>query len=162
MGIYCTLEGYMIALVLLPNAVSLLAMAVVGSARNNACPQLTMQPPGYVFAIVWPILYLMLGGAMYRARGQPYALASLVALMLALNAWWVRFGNTCEPGSALFAIVSVLLATLAVAGFVLRTDTVAAALLLPLLAWLCFATFLTLSSARLHTGSSSRGQAMAL
>jgi tryptophan-rich sensory protein len=140
-------------IILLPNVVSLMAMAVVGSSRDKACLPTSMQPPGYVFAIVWPILYLLLGGAMHRVQGTTRALSALFALMLALNAWWIRFGNTCEPRTSLYAIIGVLCMALTVTWYVAQADRAAAAMLVPLVAWLCFATYLSTGALpRVHNG----------
>lgn len=133
-------------LFLLPNAVSLVAMAIVGSARDHACPPTRFQPPGYVFSVVWPILYLLLGVAMFRMRSQLAELAVLLTLMVALNAWWIKYGNVCEPRSALRAIMAVLCLAAAAAVFVARSDPTAAVMLVPLVCWLCFATFLSWSA----------------
>lgn len=130
-------------LVLLPNVVSAIAAATVDRSRRNACSPTPSQPPGYVFAVVWPILYLLLGVSMARTRRYPAALAALLVLMLALNMWWVRYGNVCEPMEAYVAIVKVLALAVVVTTYMCYYDVKSAMCLLPLVAWLCFATKLS-------------------
>jgi hypothetical protein len=63
-----------------------------GVLATRRCPPAPAQPPGYVFAIVWPFSTCC-WGAMYRMRDNARVLAVLTVLILALNAWWIRFGN---------------------------------------------------------------------
>ena len=83
---------------------------------------------------------------MFRVRGRAAELAVLLTLMAALNAWWIRFGNVCEPRSALRAIIGVLFLAAAAAVYVSLSDPVAAVMMVPLVCWLCFATFLSWSA----------------
>jgi tryptophan-rich sensory protein len=106
------LQAPEVILIIGPNVVSGLLVRVLGSTRDPACPQSRLQPPGYVFAIVWPILYLLLGVTMsllYR-DGQHRHLVCTGFLVLALNMWWVMFGSTCHPKAALLSILALLVA----------------------------------------------------
>lgn len=102
-------------------------------------------PPAWVFAPVWSLLYLMMavaGWLVWRERGRKavrLALA-LFVLQLALNAaWsWLFFGLN-RPDLAFVEIVVLWLAILATAARFWRVRRAAGALLLPYLAWVGFA-----------------------
>lgn len=105
-------------------------------------------PPGAAFGIVWPILYVLLGLAVAMvlhargARGRGLALSFFVA-QLALNyAWSPVFFAMHEPRLALAIILAMILLAAATALLFSRIRRVAALLMLPYLAWLCFAAFL--------------------
>lgn len=124
-----------------PNVVSL---ALNAGSRRAGCPRTSLQPPGWVFAVVWPLLYLGLGVAMAiladnRKTGPVLAIAGLV---VALNAWWLVFGRKCRPVPALAAICAVTVLAAAVSRSAYKADAAAGALVAPLVAWLSFATVL--------------------
>ncbi|WP_435180046.1 TspO/MBR family protein [Halorussus sp. AFM4] len=113
-------------------------------------------PPSWVFGPVWTTLYLLMGVALYlvwrsgRNRRRRIALAAFGA-QLALNAAWtlVFFGSRAILGGlvVIAALLAVILAT--VAAFA-RVDRRAAALLVPYLLWVGFATALNYRIWRLN------------
>lgn len=136
------------ALVVLPNAVSLAVSSAAGSSRGM-CPRATLAPPGWVFAVVWPTLYLLLGVAMARADAP--LLARLFVLVAALNAWWVAFSGRCAPVPALAGILSVLSYAAYTAWYAAWSgDATGASLLVPLVAWLSFASLISVEIALRH------------
>ena len=109
-----------------------------------------LYPPPIVFPVVWSVLYVLMGlalaliAAARGARGRGVAVAAF-ALQLALNlAWSPVFFAAHRLTLALliiFALIVVLGVTIALAW---RVRRMAAALLLPYLVWVCFASFLNL------------------
>lgn len=106
-------------------------------------------PPGWVFGIVWPILYVLLGlslAMVLHARGaekRGRALA-LFAIQLALNfAWSPVFFAFHEIGTALSIIAAMVVGTFALIVVVWRIRPLAGLLLYPYLGWLMFASMLT-------------------
>ncbi|MBB6306717.1 TspO/MBR family protein [Xanthobacter tagetidis] len=106
-------------------------------------------PPNGLFPIAWTTLYALMGVALLRLWGKPPQTPGrtraivLFLAQLALNAAWspVFFGLQA-PWPAL-AIILLLIATLALAIKAAReVDKIAAWLLLPYLAWLCYASTL--------------------
>jgi benzodiazapine receptor len=105
----------------------------------------SFQPPGWAFAVVWPILYICLGLALamlIHARGAPKRgpLIALFLLQLAINYAWspVFFAlHQVTLGLVLTGIMITLTILLIV--MLWRVRTAAALLMLPYLAWLCFA-----------------------
>lgn len=120
-------------------------------------------PPAWVFAPVWTLLYAMMavagwlvwraGGPAVGAAGGPSRGAALgvYALQLVLNgAWsWLFFGLQ-RPGLAFAEIVVLWLAILTTTVLFWRVKPLAGALLVPYLAWVSFAAALNLALWRLN------------
>ncbi|WP_128477522.1 TspO/MBR family protein [Halorussus pelagicus] len=113
-------------------------------------------PPSWLFGPVWTTLYLLMGVALYLVwrsdDGRPRTVAlALFGAQLVLNAAWtmVFFGAQAIFGG--LVVILVLLATiLATIGAFARIDRRAAALLVPYLLWVGFATALNLQIWRLN------------
>jgi tryptophan-rich sensory protein len=105
-------------------------------------------PPDWVFAPVWTILYLMIavaGWRVWRRRGGRGAWLALGAwgVQLSLNlSWSLLFFGARMIGAALAEIVVLLAAILVTAALFWRIDRLAGALLVPYAAWVGFATVL--------------------
>ena len=125
-------------------------------------------PPSWVFAPVWTVLYAMMavaGWLVWRvgaaAPGQGGAETTTVrraalgffALQLALNgAWsWLFFGLH-RPGLAFAEIVALWIAILVTVVLFWRVRALAGALLLPYLAWVAFAAVLNLTLWQMNWG----------
>lgn len=115
-------------------------------------------PPGWLFGPVWSTLYALMGVAawlVWRAHGFAGARSAYVVFVtqLAANALWSWLFFVWRQGGLAFAEV-LLLWCLIVAILVLfsRISTLAAALLLPYLAWVTFASALTFTVWRLNPG----------
>ena len=104
-------------------------------------------PPNWVFAPVWTTLYVMMAVAawrVWRVSGLRSKEMAAYVMQLALNfAWSAIFFAAHQIGLALIEILLLVLAIAVTAGLFFRRDTLAGALLLPYLAWACFAAFLT-------------------
>ena len=104
-------------------------------------------PPGWVFAPVWTTLYLLMGTAAWLVwrRGGPAAPGALRFWgwqLLANAAWSPVFFVLHSPAAALAIILLLLgLIVLTLREF-MRIQPWAGALLLPYLAWVCYATYL--------------------
>ncbi|TKX51010.1 tryptophan-rich sensory protein [Halorubrum sp. ASP121] len=110
-------------------------------------------PPGWAFGVVWPVLYALCGAAaalVYLAgrdgaapAGRVRAALALFGVQLAVNvAWSPTFWGLERPDLGL-AVLAVLLPLVAATIRLFdRVDRRAAALLVPYLAWVCFATAL--------------------
>jgi tryptophan-rich sensory protein len=105
-------------------------------------------PPPVVFALVWIVLYLLMGLALAMvaaARGASMRTAALTAfgVQLALNlAWSPLFFGGHRIVAALVLIVVLDLAVIATIVLFQRVRPVAALLLLPYLGWILFASLL--------------------
>lgn len=114
--------------------------------QGLAKPPLT--PPGWVFGVVWTLLYLAMGTAawlVWRRRDRPGAQTALAlfVVQLALNlAWSPAFFGLRNVGLGFAVIVPLLLAVAATTVAFRRVSRPAGWLFLPYLAWVAFATVL--------------------
>ena len=105
-----------------------------------------LNPPGPVFGIVWSVLYVLMGVAAYLVWERPARGPAIAAwgVQLALNlAWTPIFFGLERPGWALAEIVVLFAAVAITIALFRRRSGTAAALLLPYVAWIVFATYLT-------------------
>jgi translocator protein len=106
------------------------------------------QPPTWLFGPVWSTLYLMIGVAgwlVWKQGGFAYRRGPLTLffVQLALNAAWSPlFFGLKQPGVAFAEIIVLWLAIAATIAAFWRVHRIAAALLVPYLAWVSFAAFL--------------------
>ena len=107
-------------------------------------------PPGWVFGPVWSALYLAMAVAawlVYRKAGSIRAAAvplGLFAVQLALNTLWSFVFFAWEsPGWAFVEILVLWVAILATMIAFFRWSKIGGSLMIPYLAWVSFASFLT-------------------
>ncbi len=113
-------------------------------------------PPGWLFGPVWSTLYLLMGIAAWLVwRVQSLAGActalALFIVQLAVNALWSWLFFVWHLGGLAFAETLILWCL--IAGNIVafwRIQMLAAALLLPYLAWVSFASVLTFAVWRLN------------
>jgi Tryptophan-rich sensory protein (mitochondrial benzodiazepine receptor homolog) len=106
-------------------------------------------PPAWVFAPAWTVLYLLMGASLFLVLREGLSHlqgkqgVALFAAQLALNvAWSIVFFGLHAVGAALVVLVA-LIALIAATMLVFRRISVPAAwLLVPYLAWCCFAATL--------------------
>ena len=130
-----------------PSLVLVAAPAVLGYAASWLCPippreygtYASFTPPGWVFGLVWPVLYLLLGLSWRRNATDP-TLSPLYALVVALLTAWAPVTYCAGWGDAgIWLMVSAALA----AGYCMVLGSTRDRLMvLPLVAWLAFATVL--------------------
>ena len=114
-------------------------------------------PPNWIFAPVWTILYALMAFAVWRILRLPPASTArrfaltLFFVQLILNAaWsWMFFGAN-SPLLGMINIVPQLLVILAAVVAFHRLDKVAAWCLVPLAAWVAFASVLNIAIWRLN------------
>ena len=113
-------------------------------------------PPAWIFGPVWTALYLMMAIAAWLVwRRGGWAVQrrplTLYLVQLALNAAWTPlFFGLKMPGAAFAEILLLLAAIVATATAFHRVSKAGAALLVPYLAWVSFATFLNFTLWRLN------------
>ena len=103
----------------------------------------SLNPPGFVFGIVWPILYLLMAIVSFQASEKIW---KLFILQLILNAAWSWiFFYFQAPIIALLDIVFLIVINLKILGQLRSLSTLLFSLYLTYLLWLFFATFLNIS-----------------
>ena len=115
-------------------------------------------PPGWLFAPVWTVLYVLMGVAawlVWRVHGFEQGRTALVLFIVQLgaNALWTWVFFVWQQGALAVAEIMLLWCLIvATAVSFWRLDAVAAVLLLPYLAWVTFAVALTMSTWLLNPG----------
>ncbi|AOU96956.1 sensory protein [Acidihalobacter yilgarnensis] len=112
-------------------------------------------PPAWAFGPVWTALYALMAMAawlVWRSPGRSRGALTLFVIQLAANALWSWLFFVWHIGA--YAFIEVLLVVLIVATLAefWRVSRLAAALLLPYLAWVLFAAMLTWSVWRNNPG----------
>ncbi|NDR57154.1 tryptophan-rich sensory protein TspO [Aliiruegeria sabulilitoris] len=113
----------------------------------------TWTPPGWMFSVVWTVLYLLMSWAAARvavSEGGGLALA-LWALQIALNTLWtpVFFGlHRARVGMVIIILLWVSVAATSVAFYLV--DSLAGVLMVPYIAWVSVAACLNYSILRLN------------
>lgn len=149
-------KTYLIA-ILIPLAVggasALLGMDGMAEYKQLAKPPLA--PPGFVFSIVWTVLFLLMGissALVYCSRKQERGRALIIyALQLAVNFFWTIFFFTFR--FRLFAFFWIILLLVLVLTMIRRFREIllpAGNLQIPYLIWLIFAAYLNLGVACLN------------
>lgn len=113
-------------------------------------------PPNWIFGPVWTTLYAVMGYAFFRIlrtqEGAERRRASIWFLIqLALNtSWSFAFFGAQNPGLGVVVVIALWLAIAATMASFRRVDRIAAWLLAPYLAWVSYATLLTIAVWRLN------------
>ena len=112
-------------------------------------------PPNWIFGPVWTTLYVLMAVSLWRVwrSGHADALKTKITfiLMLVLNAAWSPvFFRLHRPDLALWIIYFYVGALALLIRYLWRQDRLAAALQLPHLAWVLFATALNSAIAQLN------------
>ena len=101
--------------------------------------QIWFRPPPYVFAIVWPLLLLLIGYSWYLRPNLSYYYAFLTLLLSSWSILWAY-----SKLYSLFNIIITLIFTLYL--IFLKYSKKSSYLLIPLFLWLCFASVLNFYS----------------
>lgn len=136
----------------IPLAVGGLAALLSGGMSDyKTLNQPPLSPPGWVFPIVWSILYLLMGYASYRvsesdaAPQQVRKALGYYGIQLFFNFLWpiVFFGfNAYLPAFIVLVVLWILIA-ITLWSFD-KLDSLAGTLLIPYLLWVTFAGYLNL------------------
>lgn len=124
-----------------------------------AKPDLT--PPGWVFATVWPTLYLLMGLALAiviharGARGRGMAIMLFIVQLVCNLAWSPLFFSAHEATLAFYLLLVIFVLATATTVFFGRVRSLAAWLMLPYLVWLGFASVLAYDIDRMNPDAES-------
>tara|TARA_S200000501_G_scaffold235912_1_gene221196 strand:+ start:97 stop:537 length:441 start_codon:yes stop_codon:yes gene_type:complete len=101
-----------------------------------------LNPPGYIFGIIWPILYLMMAISAFRTF---YFVKKSFFIQLFFNAIWSWLFFVFQmPLLALVNIWLLILLNVRIAFVMFKEDKLSAYLYLPYVLWLIFASYLNL------------------
>lgn len=128
-------------------AISLTSLATRGRCASLADigrSNIPLQPPDWLFGVVWPFLYATTGAA-WALSGADYALGSVTLLCCF---WLVAYA--CLRNKVLGAVILAVVASLVVCTAI-ALGGVSGGLLVPLGGWLVFATYLGSYDATVRT-----------
>ena len=130
-----------IILVLLTLIVGSLASSETGTdSWYQGLIKSDLNPPGYIFGIVWPILYLLMGITAWRTYDT---IKNLFYIQLFLNAIWSwLFFSFHLPVIALIDIWLLIFINIKILLTIVKQDRFAAAIYTPYILWLFFASYL--------------------
>jgi len=142
------------------SAIGGLAMTVSGGGGGGgwyaSLNKPVWTPPGWVFAPVWTLLYLLMGVAAWLVwlrpkAGTRTAALTLFVIQLVLNAAWTPlFFGAQRIGWALVDLSLLWLALVATVVLFWRVRPVAGALLLPYVLWVSYAATLNVGLWRMN------------
>ncbi len=107
-------------------------------------------PPSFLFGIVWTILYVLIGFALAFVLAAPphplkrFALLVFAAQLLVNVLWSPIFFSAHLIGFAFFWITLLIVLVIANMAYFARISRTAMLLMVPYLAWICFAAVLNL------------------
>lgn len=109
------------------------------------------RPPGFVFGLVWPVLYLLLGSAWVYTHSHSATPGAFVdifygTLVFFLTLWIVVYGCLHNKKGGVYVIFLAILATIVSRDISLPLSRV---LLSPLLVWLLFAGLISVVEVQL-------------
>lgn len=136
----------------IPLAVGGLAALLSGGFSDYAqLNQPPFAPPGWLFPVVWTVLYLLMGYSSYRVLGSGReedaihkALAAYGVQLLLNFLWPILFFRFSWYLAAFFLLIGLWAAIYITMHLFSKLDQPAADLLLPYLLWVCYAGYLNL------------------
>ena len=131
-------------------ALTFLALLLGGLSSSNTSDDIwyqeltksSLNPPGYVFGIVWPILYLFMSISAYRAFEKIYKIFFVQLFFNTIWSW--LFFAFHLPVIALLDIWLLIFLNVKITIVLFKTDRISTFLYIPYVLWLCFASYLNL------------------
>ena len=100
----------------------------------------SLNPPGYIFGIVWPILYFLMSISAYRTFSS---IKNLFYIQLILNTIWSwLFFSFHMPLISLIDINLLIFLNIFILFKMLKVDIFSGVIYLPYIMWLVFASYL--------------------
>lgn len=118
---------------------------MVKSEWYNNLKKSSLNPPDYLFSIVWPILYIMIFISLinYIKLKPDWVGIVIFVIQIALNiSWSPVFFESQSPGYALIILIMMWLSILVNIIYVYKTSPLSSYLLIPYFLWVSFAGYL--------------------
>ena len=119
--------------------ISVNSIALLFPISKTSGQKVSFRPPPYVFAIIWPLLLLLIGYSWYLRPNLSYYYAFLTLLLSTWSILWAY-----SKLYSLFNIIITLIFTLYL--IFLKYSKKSSYLLIPLFLWLSFASVLNFYS----------------
>ena len=141
-------------LIFLPQLLSISSMLAFPSSFDDN-EKVFFQPPGYVFGIVWTILYMLIGIYLYKLvigrKTNKYFKFMIVVLIINLlfNLSWTPVVNYYKQYiSGIFMIAVMIMTTFLL--ITIDNNEMTRVLLVPYLSWLFMALLLNIELSRIY------------
>jgi len=107
-----------------------------------------LNPPSWLFGVVWPILYLLLGYSSYlifnsNSSSKYTYLAIYIVHIVLLTAWWPYFIYFPNKYVATFSLIFLFLYAIILSVLFSTINKTASYCLIPYIIWLSFASYLS-------------------
>ena len=113
------------------------------SPNNKSGSSVKFRPPSWIFGIVWPILYLLIGLAWVNSKQQSLY---FILLILFLCLWLVIYSCKNNKKYGIYILFLSLLSSLFI---YTNVNNFSKNLISPLIIWLLFASFLNIFEVQL-------------
>ena len=103
-----------------------------------------LNPPSWIFAPVWTILYLLLGYVLYLIyKSAPQDLYLYIIQIILVTIWFPLFVNYPNRFYSTLSLIILDIYAIILAYLAYNVNKTATYCLIPYIAWLCFASFLS-------------------
>jgi tryptophan-rich sensory protein len=103
-----------------------------------------LNPPSWVFAPVWTILYLLLGYVLYLIyKSAPQYLYLYITQIILVNIWFPLFVNYPNRFYSTISLIVLAIYAIILGYLSYSINKTATYCLIPYIAWLCFASYLS-------------------
>ena len=109
--------------------------SLISPIKKDAGKNISFRPPSYVFAIVWPILLLLLGYSWTLRQDISYL---YIILTIMLSIWPILF--RLSKKLAFYEIILTLIVSIFI--FFYKFNKLSSYILIPLIVWLLYASIL--------------------
>ena len=146
-----TITGKDILLVILPTIVGYGTSLLCGMGKNSGS-NVKFRPPPWVFGVVWPILFLLLGTswaiASRNCTNQVMCMSAYGLLTILLGVWILVYGCAKSKKGASWVLILILASGLACFA---QGNEVSKVMITPLLAWVLFALIMNTTEVQQET-----------
>ena len=138
-----TKSGVAWTLLFTPIVTGMVTSFSVGS-MSSAAESVKSRPPGWVFSVVWPVIYLLIGYAWAIMFKEGTLINVFMGTLTASLVAWIIVYTQGSKKAGLYVILVSLLISLMVWSYTLKESKISYTpyLIVPLVSWLVFATML--------------------
>lgn len=126
-------------------AIPLVLGAIVGLITSRQSSNFDGPVPGWIFPVVWSILYILMGISSYLVRDNKKLMKIYIVNLIVNLLWPIVFFTLNLKTLAFFWILALIV----IVGYMIyafyKENKLSAYLLIPYILWLIFAAFLNLS-----------------
>jgi|688.fasta_scaffold972160_1 tryptophan-rich sensory protein len=136
-----------IIIILLPFILGFISSLFINK-NNIPSVKSPVNPPKWLFGVVWPILYLLLGYSSYliyqsKAVNKNKIFTLYIIHIILLSIWFPVFVNYYNRYLSFVSIIFILLYAIYLYFEYTKISIRASYCLIPYILWLCFASYLT-------------------